>query len=170
MNYPREQVPGLLRELMRGREEGDELEVMDCFGSMRVKWLEVHCADGLQVGLYPACTHYCTNYCGHYCTHCCTRYCTHYYSDYIQPLSLCRGCCDHDSAEWLVKHLCRRYANLFTPTLQPCMAGTQCVLQRVCWCLHDSNNMCLMPVFVRGHASSCLCNRYLTSGLMGALT
>jgi len=50
MNYPREQVPGLLRELMRGREEGDELEVMDCFGSMRVKWLEVHCADGLQVG------------------------------------------------------------------------------------------------------------------------
>lgn len=70
MNYPREQVPGLLRELMRGREEGDELEVMDCFGSMRVKWLEVHCADGLQVGhscsvpymhtlLYPTCTHYC---------------------------------------------------------------------------------------------------------------
>ena len=50
MNYPREQVPGLLRELMRGREEGDELELMDCFGSMRVKWLEVHCADGLQVG------------------------------------------------------------------------------------------------------------------------
>ncbi len=49
MNYPREQVPGLLKELMRGRDEGDELEVMDCFGSMRVKWLEVHCADGLQV-------------------------------------------------------------------------------------------------------------------------
>lgn len=49
MNYPREQVPGLLRELMRGREEGDELELMDCFGSMRVKWLEVHCADGLQI-------------------------------------------------------------------------------------------------------------------------
>ena len=49
MNYPGEQVPGLLKELMRGREEGDELELMDCFGSMRVKWLEVHCADGLQV-------------------------------------------------------------------------------------------------------------------------
>lgn len=48
MNYPREQVPTLLRELMRGREESDTLEIMDCFGSMRVKWLEVHCADGLQ--------------------------------------------------------------------------------------------------------------------------
>ena len=51
MNHPREQVPGLLKELMRGREEDDQLEVMDCFGSMRVEWLEVHCADGLQVGL-----------------------------------------------------------------------------------------------------------------------
>ena len=49
MNYPGEQVPGLLKELMRGREEEDQLELMDCFGSMRVKWLEVHCADGLQV-------------------------------------------------------------------------------------------------------------------------
>ena len=49
MNYPREQVPALLRELMRGREDSDTLEIMDCFGSMRVKWLEVHCADGLQV-------------------------------------------------------------------------------------------------------------------------
>ena len=48
MNYPGEQVPTLLRELMRGREESDPLELMDCFGSMRVKWLEVHCADGLQ--------------------------------------------------------------------------------------------------------------------------
>ncbi|KAL3163388.1 hypothetical protein ABBQ32_009773 [Trebouxia sp. C0010 RCD-2024] len=49
MNYPGEQVPTLLRELMRGREESDTLEIMDCFGSMRVKWLEVHCADGLQI-------------------------------------------------------------------------------------------------------------------------
>ena len=60
MNYPGEQVPGLLKELMRGREEGDELELMDCFGSMRVKWLEVHCADGLQVGtscLFSVCKH-----------------------------------------------------------------------------------------------------------------
>lgn len=51
MNYPGEQVPTLLRELMRGREESDTLEIMDCFGSMRVKWLEVHCADGLQAKL-----------------------------------------------------------------------------------------------------------------------
>ena len=49
MNYPREQVPGLLMELVRGRDEGDNLELMDCFGSMRVQWLEVHCAAGLQV-------------------------------------------------------------------------------------------------------------------------
>ena len=52
MNYPREQVPTLLRELMRGREESDTLEIMDCFGSMRVKWLEVHCADGLQARFF----------------------------------------------------------------------------------------------------------------------
>ena len=49
MNYPGEQVPNLLTEIVRGRDEGDDLELMDCFGSMRVKWLEVHCADGLQV-------------------------------------------------------------------------------------------------------------------------
>lgn len=49
MNYPQQQVPGLLKELMRGREEDDAMELMDSFGSMRVKWLEVHCADGLQV-------------------------------------------------------------------------------------------------------------------------
>ena len=54
MNYPREQVPTLLRELMRGREESDTLEIMDCFGSMRVNWLEVHCADGLQASLFPS--------------------------------------------------------------------------------------------------------------------
>ena len=54
MNYPGEQVPTLLRELMRGREESDPLELMDCFGSMRVKWLEVHCADGLQASA-PTC-------------------------------------------------------------------------------------------------------------------
>ena len=49
MNYPQQQVPGLLKELMRGRDEDDTLELMDSFGSMRVPWLEVHCADGLQV-------------------------------------------------------------------------------------------------------------------------
>ena len=49
MNYPQQQVPGLLKELMRGRDEDDTLEIMDSFGSMRVPWLEVHCADGLQV-------------------------------------------------------------------------------------------------------------------------
>lgn len=54
MNYPREQVPTLLRELMRGREESDTLEIMDCFGSMRVKWLEVHCADGLQASFFDS--------------------------------------------------------------------------------------------------------------------
>ena len=52
MNYPREQVPNLLMELVRGRDEGDDLELMDCFGSMRVKWLEVHCADGLQASCF----------------------------------------------------------------------------------------------------------------------
>ena len=59
MNYPGEQVPTLLRELMRGREESDTLEIMDCFGSMRVEWLEVHCADGLQASCCGsrACTH-----------------------------------------------------------------------------------------------------------------
>ena len=54
MNYPQEQVPTLLRELMRGREESDTLEIMDCFGSMRVNWLEVHCADGLQASFFPS--------------------------------------------------------------------------------------------------------------------
>ena len=55
MNYPGEQVPTLLKELMRGREESDTLEIMDCFGSMRVKWLEVHCADGLQASFWCMC-------------------------------------------------------------------------------------------------------------------
>ena len=54
MNYPQQQVPGLLKELMRGRDEDDALELMDSFGSMRVPWLEVHCADGLQVIVAPA--------------------------------------------------------------------------------------------------------------------
>lgn len=61
MNYPREQVPNLLRELMRGREESDTLEIMDCFGSMRVKWLEVHCADGLQASFCGACAPACVS-------------------------------------------------------------------------------------------------------------
>ena len=53
MNYPQQQVPGLLKELMRGRDEDDTLELMDSFGSMRVPWLEVHCADGMQVTVAP---------------------------------------------------------------------------------------------------------------------
>ena len=64
MNYPREQVPTLLRELMRGREESDTLEIMDCFGSMRVNWLEVHCADGLQASLFPSNARFCKSFLG----------------------------------------------------------------------------------------------------------
>ena len=47
MNLPAERITDLLKAM----GSAEDLETMaDCWGSLRVPWLEVECKDGLQVG------------------------------------------------------------------------------------------------------------------------
>ena len=49
MNIPVDEIPDLLGRIGQTLDTG---ELLDCFGSMRVKSLVVHCPDGLQVFLF----------------------------------------------------------------------------------------------------------------------